>query len=751
MKALSETLEAALQAASIDPLVKVELTFSASSYAYDRTRALDITIKENGVLQSAELELQNADKELTPIDLKGFKAVLSVGAVTGSGDEYCAFPPMWVTAQRFDSAPGVLNCKLTLAGICNLMEEDKASEAYQPDDEDTKTCKTLINEIAGATLACFNHCTAYDVVWDSEDSLIDSYQPKDDFRIYHGGDRLSAINRLLRYTNCVMRAQADGKLHIFVPTTTGTTYDYEYSLETGHAFFGKALRNRLVMPNYVKVHSREEDDPYYSGTAQDSGSYNRLPKHEFHQKRLDSNDQAKDIAEAILAKAQMWSEAGSAQVPMNPGAEAYDYVKVTDARQEDYRVGNIGTITHKYTANKNVWTTTFTFGNWQTVRKALADLGITSDDLERYFSRLHAKHAYIENLMIDKISAVWIDPEGNIDLSKIGDDLDNLPDGEVYARVKTMHLDAGQLVLDEHTLYKAGYDPTDKFDLGDHDLDNIPEGTTFKRVKSAALSADGLVILDQVVAGTYGLVLATSITAGKIRLDQVQEYTNYQTVTGSQKTSWNDKPENMDQIGEGTTYQRVKSTEIDAGRIRLTSANYYSGKYDGKWYQDIGTDQGVTIEAGVGINIWGRSNALTTRATETGTVQCSVDASGRITAAAGDVRLDSLGITLFGESLRFYRASTYAGYIRASASTGYGLTLWSQGHCSISVTSGGFIINTPSGEGIDASGAEHMDLPRRSTAPGTAEGRLSHKDGTAYVKVYVDGAWRNIYFSGTGW
>ncbi|GAJ11694.1 unnamed protein product, partial [marine sediment metagenome] len=38
------------------------------------------------------------------------------------------------------------------------------------------------------------------------------------------------------------------------------------------------------------------------------------------------------------------------------------------------------------------------------------------------------------------------------------------------------------------------------------------------RVKSAALTAAGLVILDEVVIGDYGIILATEITAGHINL-----------------------------------------------------------------------------------------------------------------------------------------------------------------------------------------------------------------------------------------
>ena len=234
MRDLTPTLKNSQQAAVIDALMRIVLSYGANSYTYTKTRILDIKHTENGNLQSCEIILDNADGALTSLDLKGYKGVLSFGAKTASGEEYSACAPMWVTAQRFDSVPGRLVCTLSLVGICNLMAEDKASESYQPDEEDTKTVKQLIQEIAGDTgvtmLACFNHCTKYDIAFDSEDSLIGTYIPADSFRIYLGGNRKSAIDRLLGYTKCVLLAKADGKLHCFQPTVSGSVYNYEYSL-----------------------------------------------------------------------------------------------------------------------------------------------------------------------------------------------------------------------------------------------------------------------------------------------------------------------------------------------------------------------------------------------------------------------------------------------------------------------------------------------------------------------------------------
>jgi len=526
MRSLSSTLEDAQKAKSIEAIYKIVLTEGENTYTYEQDRILPSSHNEELYSHRATIVLDNSDGEFDDKDLKGYQGVISYGAVGKAGAKYSATAPVWVIDQQFNSQPGKLTCELELEGIPDLMAEDEASANYIPDDTDTKTVKTLVNAIAGATLSCFSHCKAFDVVWDAGyDTLADTYKPKDSFRVYTGGARLAALRRVLDFTANVPRFEDDGKIHILKPVTTGTDYDYEYNLESGHTFFSKAFRNSLVIPNRVVVKSRSDDDPSYSGSAQIDG-YADLPeevkKTSYIQVRLESNAQANSIAEAMIAKAEMWSERGAAEVPMNVGAELFDYVKVTDQRQGDSRTGNLGYVHRKFGAGK--WSMTFSFGNWVAMlryRKMLKELE-TYTEAGNYFERLVVGNLYAENIQADNIDLIWLDPEGNVDLSQIGDNLDSLPDGELYARVKSLHLDAGQIKLDEYVYYKAGYDPTDKFDLADNDLDDIPEGVIYQRVKSSALTADGLVILDEVYvdseAGTYGLTLQTDLSAGHLKL-----------------------------------------------------------------------------------------------------------------------------------------------------------------------------------------------------------------------------------------
>jgi len=793
MRELSSKLKKAQQAAALNPLYKIVLTKGASTYTYDRTRVLPSKHDEELYSHSAEIVLYNDDGEFNDKNLKGYDAVISYGFA----EEYSATAPISIIDQQFDSDPNKLTCTLFLEGIPNLMAEDEASETYAPEDTDTTTVKTLVNAIAGATLAPFTHCKAFEVVWDEGyDSLADSYKPKDGLRIYERSSRLSALRKVLDYTANVPRFEADGNIHIMKPITTGTDYDAEYSLERGsHVFFSKAYRETLVFPNRFVVKSLPDDDPQYQGEAKIDG-YDSLPdkvkKTRFVRVKLESSDEGDKIAAALLSKAELGSARGQAEIRINVGSEIFDYVKVTDSRQGDTRTGNLGYIHRRFGGDK--WIMTFGFGNWFNViryQKMLKDLE-TYTDAGNYFARLMVGDLHAEHILADNMDFVWIDPDNTIDLSQIGDTIDNLPDGEVYARVKTLHLDAGQIKLDENVLYSSGYDPTEKegaipkqdtapsnpsvddlwIDTSGtmnilkrwdgsqwlvstpEDLDDLPDGTTYQRVKSAALTAAGLVLLDQVVVGTYGLVKSTDISAGHIKLDTVVEGT-YGLVKSTDITSGHIKLStcsgDLDDIDNGSTYSKLRATDIDSGHLKLSSYTVVSGE----WYDHAG----VEIDANYGININGSNNALTTRATKTGAIQCYVGSDGSIRAGGGDVILNSDGIELIGENLYFTYGSTKRGVVWApSASTfristmgtGTDLALHAYQGVYLSATYGDIVLNCSAG-GIDASPTEWMELPRKTSAPGSpTEGMLVYNNNSGYTNVYHDGAWHH-FNRDSGW
>ncbi len=413
MRTLSATLLAAQKEASVSPLARITLTHGVDKLVLGTAAILSIKHTEDPYTHKAEAVLDNSGGAFTGNDYKGWQVVISYGVVTPSGDEYSGCALLWVVQQELYSARGKLVCRLLMSGIPDMLVEDRASGAYMPADTDSKTVKAIIREILGDSgvtmLACFNHCQPYDIVFDSEDALIGTYQPKDGFRVYMNGSRLSALKRLLDYTQCVMRFGGDGNVHILQATTNGVVYDYEYSLASGHTFFSKAYRNSLVIPNYVIAKSHPGDSPQYSGYASDSESISAFREMRYQKyARLASNAQAVTIATALLAKFQLEAQKGEADVPMNCGAELFDYVKVADERESDYRIGNIGSLTRKYSPGK--YTMAFSFGGWLSVRALLSHLEVLSD-IGLDFYRLGVKNLYAERIQagdidVDTLSAI---------------------------------------------------------------------------------------------------------------------------------------------------------------------------------------------------------------------------------------------------------------------------------------------------------------------------------------------------------
>lgn len=215
----------------------------------------------------------------------------------------------------------------------------------------------------------FNHCQAYETIYDSEDSFIDVYCPKDSLQIDFNESRLSVVRKLLDYTQCKMRFEDDGKVHILQPTTSEETYDVEYELSTlGVAsekpFYDKTIREGLVIPNKVSVESKVGDSPPYSGTATDAASYAAFPITEFVRTTLASDDQAESIAEAMISSAQLNAQRGSIHLPMYSMVKLWNYIKITDARQSDSCTGNIAQITEHYKPGGSPcpWEMTLSFG-----------------------------------------------------------------------------------------------------------------------------------------------------------------------------------------------------------------------------------------------------------------------------------------------------------------------------------------------------------------------------------------------------
>lgn len=205
----------------------------------------------------------------------------------------------------------------------------------------------------------FDDYPAYGLVFDSEDDLIDTFIPADSFRIGLNETRLQKVKELLRYTDCIAVPQNDGLIHIINPTTSGTTYDNEYSLVYGrdfHNFFSKRFRRRIVSPNYIIFRNHPSHSDSYSGIAKDasadldegSGS-GSMRESVTKYVRATGNAQCTNLATAYLLKLQIAADKGFGVLPFpHFGQEVGDYVNFVDARAGDNRAGNVGVLSEHY-------------------------------------------------------------------------------------------------------------------------------------------------------------------------------------------------------------------------------------------------------------------------------------------------------------------------------------------------------------------------------------------------------------------
>ena len=263
-----------------------------------------------------------------------------------TSDEYSRTAPLYVVAPRGNrlfSAQGVLVCQVNLIGIPNRLGIDLAESELTLTEGDARTVKTLISAVANATLTPYTNYTNYTTTYDSEDTLIDSFKPKEAFRVGLNVPRLNRIQKLRSWTGSKMRAEADEALHFFDPTISGTSYDYEYKLAVSgeHSFFDKELINRFVNPNKEVVRSHPSHQPQYTSSATSATSFALFPQTHTTQLRLTSTTEANNIAIALIETDELDAENGAVKVPMNVGQEVWDWIKVTDSRQGDSRTGNV--------------------------------------------------------------------------------------------------------------------------------------------------------------------------------------------------------------------------------------------------------------------------------------------------------------------------------------------------------------------------------------------------------------------------
>lgn len=140
-------------------------------------------------------------------------------------------------------------------------------------------------------------------------------------------------------------------------------YDYDYDdVSTGHNFWRKGIRHRLVSPNKITVKSPPGSGTIFSGSATSEPSFSQLPLEKNINLTLVSNAEAADIASARIDRAARNAETGNGFSMLNVGAEIHDYILITDSWEGDAVRGRIRSITC-YAGPGNMFKMTFGFAS----------------------------------------------------------------------------------------------------------------------------------------------------------------------------------------------------------------------------------------------------------------------------------------------------------------------------------------------------------------------------------------------------
>ncbi len=387
-------------------------------------------------------------------------------------------------------------------------------------DDTGKDCAyKYVVEDGSAGIEVYDHCAAWTVTDDTAagDALLDVYLPADAFFIRQGESRLEVIDKLLAYTATERRFENDDEIHLRVPVTSGASYDYEYALTTGHTFFAKSIRDALVIPNKFVVESFPTDEDQYTGSYTSATSYALMPINNYVRAKLVSDAQAIAIATAKISRIEIASQRGSANVPMNVGAEIWDYVKVTDERASDSRAGNIGYIRRHYD-NQNRPTSylmTFSFGGVATkgvpgtkisqlydgmsrleyeADEAVAKWGVLLPHLRHYATAIDDLQAAVYDILVglnyhDDLPATALNNVVEDASPQLGGDLDGQG---IFKGINFVDpADAQDLATKE---YVDGLsDDVSVSDVsGSRAVDNIYQNSTKIRLVVASFTADGV-------------------------------------------------------------------------------------------------------------------------------------------------------------------------------------------------------------------------------------------------------------------
>lgn len=348
MRTLSATLTAAQIAHSGSPYIYLNIADTDLS-----SRLLSISQTEYIFGGGLGIRLSNHDKAYSNVDVRGYRVYLGFGFTTGEGNEYSLCQPYYVWNERLISEQGFdvaeLDCidSWQLLQMLKVISEDMSAVPGWGGD-------TAIVDIIEDILAYTD--IGLDV--DSYDDYMYGYNP------VYAADSINyplshIIIDMLNMTGCSCRIENDGDLHVMTLSPGDPDYSYNNNAGDYHHFFLYEYEEEGIVPNRVFVVDEFPDlnaPSRFFGYADNSasqsmwshGDFNGIFGEVFKDPTIESDDDAEDKADALIARIEGSKTKGRLVAPMNCGQELLDYVSVTDPRTGRSDSAFIGGITRTW-------------------------------------------------------------------------------------------------------------------------------------------------------------------------------------------------------------------------------------------------------------------------------------------------------------------------------------------------------------------------------------------------------------------
>lgn len=253
----------------------------------------------------------------------------------------------WVRSPSVEKA---LRCKV--GGTTDTSAPEVPVTAWGTEVTDGTVTWTVEDEDNpfGGTVLDVDLSNPLDYAINTSDELFMDYIPSSEFSFEEGSSRKAALMALLNLTNSVCRVDDDGRIVVFMPMEEGDGLHYEYGLYGKTPFYSYSKRDDMPEPNRIVVRTPEDADTQYIGEAVDPSFY-YYPITGIYRAYVESDTEARELAEAYMKQLQSASSSSSASVPLHPGIELFDRVRITDERGGTVDEGNVRYIQRRYGIN----------------------------------------------------------------------------------------------------------------------------------------------------------------------------------------------------------------------------------------------------------------------------------------------------------------------------------------------------------------------------------------------------------------